>query len=115
MDKNTRRSRRIHELFARLHRMADEQSCKIAGLLSTAKYLTLQAEHLMANIQELQDKIAELKDAVAADEAADADLVERLTAKIAELQAAVDANVPVDTQPLIDELEAIKASLQPAE
>jgi hypothetical protein len=98
-------SRHVRKGFDRLHQSAKKLEQRF----------NIFWEIIVANIQDLQAKIDELKDAVAADEAADAELVTRLEAKIAELQAALDANVPVDTQPLIDELEAIKASLQPAE
>jgi hypothetical protein len=98
-------SRQIGKGFARLHRSAKQLE----------ERFTLFTEIIMADIQALQAKIDELRDAVEADEAADADLVARLNATIADLQAQVAANQPVDTQPLIDELESIKASLQPAE
>jgi signal transduction histidine kinase len=100
-----RTSRHIGKGFARLHRLAKQLEERV----------TLFMEIIMADIQALQAKIDELRDAVEADEAADAELVTRLNATIADLQAQVAANQPVDTQPLIDELESIKASLQPAE
>jgi predicted HAD superfamily Cof-like phosphohydrolase len=79
------------------------------------KYLKLTAEGMMAGIEELQSKINELQQAVSDDEANDAEVVARLNVTIQDLQDQVAAGQPVDTQPLIDQLQAIKDSLVPAE
>lgn len=68
----------------------------------------------MATLEDLQAKIDELEGAVRDDEAADAVIVQDLNQTISDLHAQIDANQPIDTQPLIDRLETIRASLQPA-
>lgn len=69
----------------------------------------------MAGIEELQAKINELQQAVSDDEANDAETVAKLNITIQDLRDQVAAGQPVDTQPLIDQLEAIKSSLVPAD
>jgi hypothetical protein len=79
------------------------------------KYAKLITEGLMAGIQELQDKINELQTAVSDDEASDKEVVDKLNITIQDLRDQLANNQPVDTQPLIDQLEAIKESLVPAD
>lgn len=79
------------------------------------RFVKLTTEGLMAGIEELRAKVDELQQAVSDDEANDAEVVARLNVTIRDLQTQLDNNQPVDTQPLIDQLEAIKTSLVPAE
>ena len=79
------------------------------------KYAKLTMEGIMAGIEELQTKISELQQAVSDDEANDAETVAKLNIVIQDLHDKLNAAQPVDTQPLIDQLQAIKASLVPAD
>lgn len=98
-------SSRVVKEFHRLSAMANRLE----------KYAKLITEGLMAGIQELQDKINELQTAVSDDEASDKEVVDKLNITIQDLRDQLANNQPVDTQPLIDQLEAIKESLVPAD
>ena len=111
MDANARRGKRISHGFARLRRMASEQAYQIAELMGAAKHYTSQLEHLMAGNAELTAKIAELDQFVTDDEAQDDANDAALQAVIVDLKAQLAAAGPVDTQPLIDQLEAIRQKL----
>lgn len=103
--------------------MSDESGRKIvrdfhrlkAAVGRFEKYVKLISEGLMAGIEELQSKINELQQAVSDDEASDAEVVAKLNITIQDLRDQLANNQPVDTQPLIDQLEAIKTSLVPAD
>ena len=98
-------NRRIQKDFTRL----------VGAARRLDHYINLITEGLMAGIEELQAKISELQQAVSDDEANDAETVAKLNITIQDLRDQVAAGQPVDTQPLIDQLEAIKASLVPAD
>ena len=90
-------SRTIKQDFHQLRRLVKRQTSLL--------------EIIMAGQKELADKIAELEQAITDDEAQDDANEAALNAVIVDLKAQLDAAQPIDTQPIIDQLEAIKGRL----
>ncbi len=95
--------------------MSDHSRARVHKLLRQTSRLsirvTLWMEIVMADIAALNAKIAELNQAVLDDEAADDKNEADLNAVIVDLKAQLAAGTPIDTQPFIDALEAIKGNL----
>lgn len=84
---------------------------KFAQLERAARKVHLWMEITMAGIDELNAKIAELNQLVKDDEAQDDATEAALNQTIVDLKAQIGSQTPLDTQPFIDALEAIKANL----
>jgi hypothetical protein len=85
----------------------------VALLTCLKNQLPPLVEILMANAADLQATIDGLKEVIVADQAADQQVVDKLDALVLDLTEQLAA-ADVDTQPFIDQLDAIKALVVPA-